>query len=92
MVITMSVTPPFTYSNLSLYSHGVITVLCDLQIFLCPMNEGVTRVHCATSPDTRASSAPIALAMTPLHFGATSAEVAFDTTFPRGKDSPPNLP
>jgi hypothetical protein len=56
------------------------------------MNEGVTRVHCATSPDTRASSAPIALAMTPLHFGATSAEVAFDTTFPRGKDSPPNLP
>jgi hypothetical protein len=45
MVITMSVMPPFTYPNLSLYSHKVITIVCDLQIFPCPTNEDVTRVH-----------------------------------------------
>jgi hypothetical protein len=45
MVITMSVMPPFTYPNLSLYSHKVITIICDLQIFPCPTNEDVTRVH-----------------------------------------------
>jgi hypothetical protein len=27
LVITISVMPPFTYPNLSLYGHGVITVL-----------------------------------------------------------------
>jgi hypothetical protein len=51
MVITISVMPPFTYPDLSLCSHGVITILCDLQIFLCPTNEDVTRVHYATSLD-----------------------------------------
>jgi hypothetical protein len=39
----------FTYPNLSLYSHRIITVLRDLQIFLCPTNEDATRVHIATS-------------------------------------------
>jgi hypothetical protein len=56
MVITLSIMPPFTYHNLSLHSHGVITALCDLQIFMCPINEDATRVHCATSPDIRTSS------------------------------------
>jgi hypothetical protein len=55
MVITISVMPPPTYHNLSLHSHGVITSLCDLQIFTCPMNEDATHVHYATSPDTRTS-------------------------------------
>jgi hypothetical protein len=92
MVITMSIMPLFTYSNLSLHSHGVITVHRDLQIFLCPTNEGATRVRYATSPDTRTSSVPITLAAAPLHFGAASAEVAFDAAFPRAEDSPPYLP
>jgi hypothetical protein len=38
---------------LSLHNHGVITILYDLQIFLCPMNEDATCVHCTTSPDVR---------------------------------------
>jgi hypothetical protein len=45
----MSVIPLFTYPNLSLYSHGVITVLLDLQIFPCPTIEDATCVHLATS-------------------------------------------
>jgi hypothetical protein len=56
MVITMSIMPPFTYPNLSLRSHGVITVLYDLQMFLCPTNEKVARVHCAAVLDTGTSS------------------------------------
>jgi hypothetical protein len=43
VVITMSVMPPFTYHN-----HMAITVLRDLQIFPCPMNEDAMRVHCDT--------------------------------------------
>jgi hypothetical protein len=30
MVITMLALPPLTYPGLSLCSHGVITVFCDL--------------------------------------------------------------
>jgi hypothetical protein len=52
----MSVLPLFTYPNLSLCSHGVITILHDLQIFLCPMNEEVTCVHCAAVLETGTSS------------------------------------
>jgi hypothetical protein len=55
MVITMSVLPPFTYLSLSLCSHGVITVLCDLQIFLCPANGYVIRVPCAVTLKTETS-------------------------------------
>jgi hypothetical protein len=57
MIITMSVMPPFIYYSLSPCSHGVITVLCDLQIFLCPINGDVTRVHCAAALETGISSA-----------------------------------
>jgi hypothetical protein len=48
----MSIMPPFTYPNLSLCSHGFITVLCDLQMFLCPKNEEATCVHCAAALET----------------------------------------
>jgi hypothetical protein len=56
------------------------------------MNEDVTRVHCATSLDTRTSGALITLAATPLRLGAASAGVTFDTAFPRAENSLPNLP
>jgi hypothetical protein len=52
MVITMFIMPLFTYYSLSLCSHGVITVLCDLQIFLCLTNGDVTRVYYATTLET----------------------------------------
>jgi hypothetical protein len=81
MIIIMSVMLPFTYHNLSLYSHRVITVLCDLQIFLCPTNEGVTSVYCATSPDIRTSGILMPFAAALFCLGASSAGVAFSTTF-----------
>jgi hypothetical protein len=56
MVITMSIMPSFTYPNLSLCSHGVITVLCNLQMFSCHTNEEATRVHCAMVLETGTSS------------------------------------
>jgi hypothetical protein len=46
----MSVMSPFTYPNMSPYSHGVITVFWDLQIFSCPTNKNVTHVHLVVSP------------------------------------------
>jgi hypothetical protein len=46
VVITMSIMPPFTYPNLSPYSHRVITVIWDLQIFPCPMSEDATCPSC----------------------------------------------
>jgi hypothetical protein len=46
MVITLSVMPSFTYPSLSLASHGAITTLYRLQLFVCPMNDSVTRVPC----------------------------------------------
>jgi accessory gene regulator protein AgrB len=56
MVITMFVMPPFTYHNLPIHSYAVITVFYNLQLFLCPTNEDVTRVHYDTSLDVRTSS------------------------------------
>jgi hypothetical protein len=57
MVITMSIMHSFTYPSLSLCSHGIITVLCDLQIFLCPTNGDVTCVHCVVMLETETSGA-----------------------------------
>jgi hypothetical protein len=54
MVITISVMFLFTYPNLSLFIHGVITVLYDLQIFPCPTNGDATRVHRVATPSTTA--------------------------------------
>jgi hypothetical protein len=41
----MFVIPRFTYHALGLDSHGIITVLWYLQIFLHPTNQGLTRVR-----------------------------------------------
>jgi hypothetical protein len=83
--------PMFTYPNLSLYSHRVITVLCDLQIFLCPINEDVTCVHCATSPDIRTSGILLTFVATLPHIGAASVGVAFGTISPCARSPPPDL-
>jgi hypothetical protein len=85
MIITMYVMPPFTYPNLSLYSHRVITVICDLQIFSCPTNEDVKRVHYATSSDIRTSGVLMTLAE-----ADSSAGVAFSITVPCAGSSLPD--
>jgi hypothetical protein len=59
----MSVLPPFTYPNLSPRSHGVITVFCYLQIFLCPMNEDMTRVHRVVALEMETSGTPMTFDM-----------------------------
>jgi hypothetical protein len=38
--------PPFTYPRLLLASHGAITVLQNLQLFLRRANDGATCAHC----------------------------------------------
>jgi hypothetical protein len=48
MVITLAVMHPFTYPSLSPASHGAITVLYSLQLFVCPMNDNKTCVPCLT--------------------------------------------
>jgi hypothetical protein len=55
VLITISVIPPFTYSSQWPYKHGVITVIWGLQIFPCPMNWDMTRIHLATSSVQRTS-------------------------------------
>jgi hypothetical protein len=35
---------PFTYPSLSLASHGAITVIYHLQLFMCHVNDSATRV------------------------------------------------
>jgi hypothetical protein len=56
IIIIISIMHPFTYPKLSLRSHRVITVIYDLQMFLCPTNEKATRVHCTAVLDTGTSS------------------------------------
>jgi hypothetical protein len=82
MVITKYVMPPFTYPNVSLYSHRVIIVLCDLQIFMCPMNDGATHVplhHVAGYKDLRRIDA---LHHDPSPSWGLQCRGGFDTTFP----------
>jgi hypothetical protein len=69
--------PPFTYPNLSLYGHGVITVLLDLQIFLCPTNGNATRVLYATSSSARASDMVMSSAVILDHPETSGAEATF---------------
>jgi hypothetical protein len=90
MVITKYVMPPFTYPNVSLYSRRVIIVLCDLQIFLCPMNDGATHVPCATLPDTRTSGALMPYTTALLRLGAFSAGVALIQPSPCVRDPSPD--
>jgi hypothetical protein len=52
----MSIMPLFTYPNLSPYSHGVITVLWDLQIFSCPQ---IRMRHVSTLPHHPSGRPPI---------------------------------
>jgi hypothetical protein len=77
MVITMSVPPPFTYPSLSLRSHGVISVLCDLQIFLCPTNGNVTCVPCAVTLEAETSGILMTLSAICHRLEASSVEVSF---------------
>jgi hypothetical protein len=77
MVITMFVLPPFTYPNLSLHSHGVITVLCDLQIFPCLTNESMTRVPYAVMLKSETSGVLMTLGAICLRLEACSAELTF---------------
>jgi hypothetical protein len=79
MVITMSILPPFTYPNLSRRSHGVITVLCDLQIFLCLTNGNVTCVPCATMLNPETSGVLMTLRAICHRLGASSTEVTLNT-------------
>jgi hypothetical protein len=89
MVIKMSVMPSFTYPNLSLYSHGVITVLYDLQIFLCPMNEDVTCVHRNRTPDPWTSRAMMTFVVVLHWLEAFTQEVASGANSLRGESPPP---
>jgi hypothetical protein len=88
MVITMFILPPFTYPSLSLCSHRVITVLCDLQIFLCPTNEDVTRVPCATTLETETSDVLMTFSAIRHRLEASCAEVTFGAI--RHVESPPS--
>jgi hypothetical protein len=98
MIITMSVMPPFTYPSLSLCNHGIITVLCDLQIFSCPTNEDVTRVRCTVmrvrwtvTLETGTSGALMTFGAIHHCLEASCAEVTFGTIYLRA-ESPPSDP
>jgi hypothetical protein len=70
VVITMSVMPPFTYPNMSLHDHGVITVLHDLQVFPCSLNEGTMCVPRSASLELRPMVVfrpPLSALSRPLH-------------------------
>jgi hypothetical protein len=77
MVITMFVLPLFNYPSLSLCGHRVITVLCDLQIFSCPVNRNVTHVSCAVMLKTETSGVLINLGAICHRLEASSMEVTF---------------
>jgi hypothetical protein len=78
MVITISILPPFTYPSLSLCSHGVITVLCDLQIFSYLTNGDVTCVPCAVTLLIETSDVLMTLGAIHHRREASCAEVTFD--------------
>jgi hypothetical protein len=77
------------YLRLSLYSHGVITILCDLQIFPCPTNGDVTRVHYAVTPESGTSAALMTIRAIHRHLEASCAEVSFGMIYLR-TESPPS--
>jgi hypothetical protein len=83
MIITMYVMPSFTYPSLSLCSHGVIIVLCDLQILLFPINRDVTRVHYATTLETGTSDALMTFGAIHRCLEASSVEVTFGVIYLR---------
>jgi hypothetical protein len=77
MVITISILPPFTYPSLSLCSHAVIIVLCDLQIFPCPTNGNMTCVPYAVALKTETSGVLMPLGAIYHRLEASSVEVTF---------------
>jgi hypothetical protein len=81
MVITISVMPPFTYPSLLPCSHKVITVLCDLQIFSCPTNGNVTRVHCTVTLETGTSSALMTFGAIHHRLEVSCVEVTFSVIY-----------
>jgi hypothetical protein len=81
MIITMSVMPPFTYPSLSLCSHGVITVLYDLQIFPCPTNGDMTRVHYTVTPKTGTFGALMTFGAIHHRLEASYVEVTFSAIY-----------
>jgi hypothetical protein len=89
MVITTSVMHPFTCHNLLLHSKGIITVLYDLQMFSCPMNSGMTRVHCLAASETRTSSASMTFGMILRCVKTSSTEMTFDAIPVASRDPRP---
>jgi hypothetical protein len=77
MVIAMSVLPPFTYPNLSLCNHGVIIVLCNLQIFSCPTIGNVARIPYVATLEKETSGVLMTLDAIYHRLEASSAEVTF---------------
>jgi hypothetical protein len=73
----MPVLPPFTYPSLSLRSHEVITILCDLQIFLCYTNGNGTCVPCVGTLKRETSSVQMTLGAICHRLEASSVEVTF---------------
>jgi hypothetical protein len=88
MVIIISIMPLFTYPSLSPCNHGVITVLCDLQIFLCPTNGDVTCVHCIVMLETRTFGALMTFGAIHRRLEASCAEVTLGAIYLR-TESPP---
>jgi hypothetical protein len=80
----------FTYPNLSLLSHGVITVLYNLQIFSYPTNENMTRVPCVVMLKIEISGVLMTLGAICHRLGASSVEVIFGAI--RSAESYPSNP
>jgi hypothetical protein len=47
--------PPNNHYILPLYSHGVITILYYLQMFICPTNQDLTHAICGNNFVQKAS-------------------------------------
>jgi hypothetical protein len=88
-VITISIMPPFTYPNLSLYGHGVITVFRDLQIFLHPTNGNVTHVLHAMSSSVRVSAMVMISTVICCHPKTSDAGATFGALYSRIEGSLP---
>jgi hypothetical protein len=80
-----------SYHILLLYSHGVITVIYDLQIFSCPTNGDVTRVHCVVTLETGTSSVVMTFDAICRRLDASCAEVTFGSIYLHA-ESPPSDP
>jgi hypothetical protein len=90
MIITISILRHLT----TLIYHCAIMkslVFCDVQIFSCPTNKNVTRVHCATTLETGTSGALMTFGTIHRRLEASCAEITFNTMNFR-TESPPSDP